>query len=511
MARILRWLGLSVVCLGVAASAAVLAAVTDAEAETPSEAAMVRGHGHARRVTRTAVKPKTAKKKVRGKRGASKAAMPDEEAEKAPAGDAPAAVGDGELKFSRDIAPIIVGNCAGCHNPPRQKRVKLDMSTFEKLMAGAPSGPVVVAGKPEESHLVLRIKGEETPRMPQGNQRTLSAAAIDKIERWVKAGALLDKGMDPKKPIESYAASPDDLRKGELAKMTNDQRDKQVEAVGRERWKKASAKTTPEVTNGTHFLLFSTLPKDRAAHLLKAIDGQYAKVRALLGPASVEWGEKASLFVLNDAGSYAAFVQANENREAETGDTGTAKLSSPQPYVAVVDPLGGREEPAGSAAPKKPARSKRGGGDEEASPGGSERTLAGVLTEQLVIGSAARAGKPPRWLSLGLGAMMASRVEPRSPYYKKIRRDAYGLYELGWQTKAQEALGDATKSEEIRAVGFSNLEWAYSVDKRVLPEFIKGMLAGGEKLDDVLEKSLGMSREQFLEQVSLFVAAKYAR
>ena len=43
---------------------------------------------------------------------------------------------------------------------------KLDMSTFEKLMAGGKRGKDIVGGDPEGSTLVQMIKGEETPKMP---------------------------------------------------------------------------------------------------------------------------------------------------------------------------------------------------------------------------------------------------------------------------------------------------------------------------------------------------------
>src|SRR5262245_1186347 len=85
---------------------------------------------------------------------------------------------DPGLKFSRDIAPILVGNCIGCHNPER-KRGKFDLTTFEKLMAGSDVEKVIVPGKPEESHLVLRLRGEETPKMPQGANNNLADEAIE--------------------------------------------------------------------------------------------------------------------------------------------------------------------------------------------------------------------------------------------------------------------------------------------------------------------------------------------
>lgn len=501
MSRLRTLFSLFIACLFVLTGLDSLLVSPDATASTPETSTA--------KVIRPAQK-KTAKKKARGKRAQAKEAMDGEDgAEKTdkPAPSTDAAPADGVLKFSRDIAPIIVANCSGCHNP-RQKRGKLDMSTFEKIMEGTPSEKIIAPGKPEESHLILRLKGEETPKMPQGANRNLSEAAIAKIEQWVKAGAVLDAGMDPKKTIASYAASPEDLRKGELAKLTPDERDKQVEKIGRERWKKASPKTDPQINTTAHFIMFSTLPKERAGAVAKALESQTAAVKGILGAPSVEWGEKASLFVFNDLASFGEFVKTNENRESEAGDTGTARLNVPQPYVAVLDPSGGRDEPASanSSAPRK-ARSKR-GSEDDSSGGSGERSLAGLLTENFVIGAASKAGKPPRWVSLGLGALIASHVEKGSAYYKKIRQDAEALAQQGWQAKAQEALGDETTIDHVRAVGFAILEWLASENRALPGEFVKGMLAGGEKLDEVIQNVLNGTREDFLQKSGEYIMTR---
>lgn len=499
MARQLRERGLSLAVVGLLVVAVAVA--------TPEPVSGASGDGH---VVRVAQKSRV-KKKARGKRGAMKEEAPAAGAEAADTPTPAAAPADGTLKFSRDIAPILVSNCAGCHNP-RQKRGKLDMSSFEKLMEGTPKEKVIEPGKPEESHLILRIKGEETPRMPQGANRKLSDAAIAKLEQWVKAGAVLDAGINPKDPLEKYAASTEDLRKAELARMSPDQRDKAVETVARERWKKGSPKSSPAVTPSAHFLLIGTLPQDRAGAAVKAVESQVLTVKGLLGPAAVDWGEKATLFVFNDAASFGEFVRAVENREVEAGETGTARFTGPQPYVAVVDPLGGRDDPGGSAgAARRPGRSRKAGGEDESAAGTTSRTLPGLLTEQFAIGAAGRAGKPPRWLTLGLGALVASKVEGRGPYHQKIRRDASQLFELGWASRAQDALGDGTKTEEMRAVGFAVLEWLASVDRSLVPRFVAGMMAGGEKLDDVVGRVLQGSRDEFLAGSGSFVSSRYGR
>ncbi len=155
--------------------------------------------------------------------------------------------GNGELLFSQDIAPILVANCIRCHSGEGEgvRRGKLDLLTFEKMQKGTPDDKVIVPGKPEASHLVLRIKGEETPPMPQGNNNRLAAEAIAKIEQWVKLGAKPDSRVDPKAAMESYAASPVESRKRQIAKLPAAERDKSVEDEGRKRLEDGQPQAQP--------------------------------------------------------------------------------------------------------------------------------------------------------------------------------------------------------------------------------------------------------------------------
>jgi hypothetical protein len=447
--------------------------------------------------------PKTApKKKTKtAKKAPAKPAMTE----------APAAAGDGGgLKFSRDIAPILVANCARCHSPgtPQFTRSGLSVATFESLMKGGKSGADIVPGNPPESTLVLRIMGEEGARMPPG-QNPLGEGAIAKITQWVKEGAVLDKGFEAGAPMAKYAASPEDLRKAELAKLPAAERDRKTEAVAVERLKKADPNAKPEMTASAHFLLFAEMPKDRATNLLKTMEAQYGRIgRLLAGTKGLPGPEKIGLYVFKEKRGYTEFVRTIENQDVEAGDEARSKLNVESPYVLAIDPLaGGPEAPASTA--KKSIRTKKGSLDD--APGGSERTLAGLLTEQLASGALAQAGKPPRWVTMGVGALISSSVERNSPYYRKLRSEAYNEWSQGWVPKATEALGDQTKPESVRAVGFAIAEWISTAAPDALPYFLKGMLEGGEKLDDVIAQCLQGNREAFLAGSGEFVGANYGR
>lgn len=458
-------------------------------------------------------KPSLPKKPAaRSKRFSKKASPKAVEAKADPAtppSTAPVA-DDKTLKFTRDVAPILVANCMPCHNP-QQKRGKFDLTTFRKLMDGAEDGKVIVPGNTEESKLVEMV---ETREMPRGNQRRLSDEAIARITAWVKAGALLDAGVDPNAPLDKIAAKPEELKKAALAKLNDSERDRLVETTGLERLKKASASAAPQVTKSRRFMLFSNLPEPRRDQLLKVLENRLDQLKKWLGThadKALDPKFKISLYVFNDANGYVEFVRTIENREVEAGTEGHANLGVDEPYLAAIDPLNGRDDPF---LIRKPARTRK-KVDEQAS--GPERNLAGLLTEQLAVGLIARAEeKAPRWLTFGLAAYLASPVEPRSsPYLRKLRLKAFEQFELGWIAKSNQALGDDLEEEKLRAVGFSLVEWM-AVEPALRPMFgwfVVEMLQGKERLDDVVKQGFGpqATREGFLELWGEWIASHYGR
>jgi hypothetical protein len=420
-----------------------------------------------------------------------------------------------DISFRNDVAPILVANCVGCHGQgrPGLTRGKLDLTSFAKLMQGTPKEKVIEPEKPDESHLVLRVKGEETPRMPQGgNNNGLSAEAIGKIEQWIKAGARLDAGLDPKAAIETYASSPEQVRRNQLVRMNPKGRDQKVEAAGRDRWKQTNPNLTPEITSGEHFVLFSNLPKDRAANAIKVAEVQHSHLKRLLGAPATDWVEKVSLYVFNTHKDFIEFVRTIENREVDATISSSGHLTGPQPYIAVIDPLAGKkEEPAAS---RRRTRGRRGNEQEAPAGASSDRTLAGLLAETMGESTVAAQGKSPRWLASGVGAFLSSQVEPRSPYYQKLRELAREKVNQGWQSKAAEALGegDNVSAEEIRAVGFVMVEFLMTPEFRgAFPAFAQGMSKGKEKLDDVLKEVYRADREEFLSQSERWVALRYGQ
>ncbi|MCO6458998.1 MAG: hypothetical protein J5I93_27135, partial [Pirellulaceae bacterium] len=82
------------------------------------------------------------------------------------------------VEFSRDVAPILQ-RCTRCHGAERQE-AGLRLDSGGGIRAGGDSGPVVVAGKPEESLLLRAVEGaDDIERMPpEGDPLTADQIAV---------------------------------------------------------------------------------------------------------------------------------------------------------------------------------------------------------------------------------------------------------------------------------------------------------------------------------------------
>ncbi|MFA6242357.1 MAG: DUF1553 domain-containing protein, partial [Candidatus Hydrogenedentales bacterium] len=91
--------------------------------------------------------------------------------------------------FDAAIKPIFAERCVGCHGAEKQKAgLRLDLP--ECISAGGEDGPVVVAGKPDESALYKRVTlpaGHEDIMPPKGDP--LTKEQTDLIRQWIELGA----------------------------------------------------------------------------------------------------------------------------------------------------------------------------------------------------------------------------------------------------------------------------------------------------------------------------------
>src|ERR1700722_413198 len=94
--------------------------------------------------------------------------------------------------YSKDIRPFLTKYCLECHNAKTMKG-SLSLETHKAMMDGSDGGAVVVAGKPDDSRLVLLIEHKDKPSMPPAKAKFQpTKAEIALVRAWIKDGAKDD-------------------------------------------------------------------------------------------------------------------------------------------------------------------------------------------------------------------------------------------------------------------------------------------------------------------------------
>jgi hypothetical protein len=97
-----------------------------------------------------------------------------------------------QVSFVRDVAPILIASCEGCHGPDTaESNYRLD--TFELMMRAGNFGmPPVTANNLDDSEFHRLITSEDPhERMPNNGDR-LSDREVDLINDWILQGATFD-------------------------------------------------------------------------------------------------------------------------------------------------------------------------------------------------------------------------------------------------------------------------------------------------------------------------------
>ena len=100
------------------------------------------------------------------------------------------------ISYFREVRPIFVQNCQGCHQPAKPSGSFVMTSYADLLKEGDHEEPGIVPGKPEKSFIVeqIRIGAGGKAEMPR-NKDPLAKKDIDLITRWIAEGAKDDTPM----------------------------------------------------------------------------------------------------------------------------------------------------------------------------------------------------------------------------------------------------------------------------------------------------------------------------
>lgn len=284
------------------------------------------------------------------------------------------ATGSETVSFSKDIAPVLLKNCNGCHVDAMQTRGGLRMDTFAQLLRGGDSGVIVEGEKSATSLLVRKLKGEEGDRMPAGGRPPLSDETITLISRWIDEGAALD-GESEDQPIRVMASLA--WVKTATDEQINERRAKQatdnLNLVTGEAPKSSGIATE-------RFLVIG----DAGEGTMKAVSNSAAKAWDEIAP----WVKldairgRITIFVMSKRYDYSEFAKMVEKRSIPTEWQSHWSYDGIDAYVAVV---------ASSADDDDAIKAK----------------LVGPLASLAI---ATRSGGVPRWFSEGVGRATAAKV-----------------------------------------------------------------------------------------------------
>ncbi|MCR9110567.1 c-type cytochrome domain-containing protein [Marivita sp. XM-24bin2] len=86
-----------------------------------------------------------------------------------------------------DVSAIFNARCVMCHSKVAGASKGLRLDDYSAALSGGERGVVLLPGDAAGSELVLRLRGESTPRMPFLS-RPLPEHQIALIESWINAG-----------------------------------------------------------------------------------------------------------------------------------------------------------------------------------------------------------------------------------------------------------------------------------------------------------------------------------
>jgi hypothetical protein len=200
-----------------------------------------------------------------------------------------------EIRYGRDIRPILSDRCFQCHGPDRAKQqAGLRLDSFEAATQARAGGAAIVPGAPERSTMLERIHHADpdlTMPPPDSGKRPLTDDERALLTRWIETGATYEAhwAFQPPQPlpvqVESTAAQP---ASGSQVSSSGWGRTP-IDRFILERWKRAGVATGPEADRATLarrvFLDLTGLPptdRELEAHLADERPDAYERLVAML-------------------------------------------------------------------------------------------------------------------------------------------------------------------------------------------------------------------------------------
>jgi hypothetical protein len=375
----------------------------------------------------------------------------------APAAGAPAAeqpkiavvqaTGKEDVLFSRDIGPVLLENCTGCHGD-QNPRGRLGMNTFARMLQGGESGAPLTPGNAAGSLIIRKLRGTAGgDRMPMGKP-PLAEETIAKFEKWIAGGAKFD-GPEAKQALTEVVA----IFRAKTATHEELAADRSKLAI--KNWRTVMPEMPSERAETEHFLIYGTLGIKELEEVGKLAEEQVPKIEKTLKLTSAApfIKGKLTIYVFQKQYDYSEVGTVLEGgRDTPAGLRGHWRYSVVDAYAGVVPPKS------------------------------DEYSLAALLSEQIgaVYVASQGQGAIPKWFSEGSGRAIASRLYGKDPLVR------------AWDSRIMSSMSECKNADDFQT-GAINPE-----DADILSySFVKMLMANAPKYNALLSAvHSGMPFEQ---------------
>ena len=120
-----------------------------------------------------------------------------------------------DVRYGRDVLPILSDRCFRCHGPDEDNReADLRLDLRESAVGQSGLDGVIVPFKPSESELLVRVASADPDlRMPppDSNRTPLDANQVDILRRWIANGSKWGKHWAFERPMRTNAPDLDSI------------------------------------------------------------------------------------------------------------------------------------------------------------------------------------------------------------------------------------------------------------------------------------------------------------
>ncbi len=375
------------------------------------------------------------------------------------------ATGKETVSFSRDVAPILVGECKGCHVDSDRPRGNLNMNSFASILRGGDGGPMLVPGNSAESLLVKKLMGTGGGNRMPPQRDPLKENQIALIKKWIDEGATFD-GNAPTTPTKVIAAV------ARAATQNHDALSADRSKLAEANWAKALPKIAATKLDRPEIRALGTVTEERLQELVNAAEELIEKAKSNLNLAKDEPLVKGKLtaYIFEKRYDFNELSLMLEGHPLPKDARSVWKNDTVDVYVAMAI------DPSMELNLLQPELC---------------RILGAASVSAMSVGV-------PNWFADGVGYTIAERAFPKADEVKAWRPAAV---EAGRKIKKIEDLIDGKLSQQITGLAGFQLVTLLRQDAAAFKRLVTD-LRSGKDFDNAFQKNYKSGVNDWIKQLS---------